>query len=703
MTTIAGGRWAAGAVLLLSLLAGLGFDSVWVTTPRQFLFDSYQRIKPRQINRLPAIIIDIDESSVQALGQWPWPRTLTAKLVDAVASRGPLSIAFDIFMPEADRLSPGNVAALHPRLGAGLRAALSELPSNDQILGETLRHHPVVLAWAGLHGFDDGGVQPGSNSAAVMGERPALVAGLATYDTVLVNVPDVEAGGFGFGLVNTERDPDGVVRQVPLVMRVADKTVPSLAFEALRVGVGVNWITLLGDESALTGVQLGDASFDTDSSGKITLYYSKPDPRRRYSAVAVLNGDVPKDAFAGKIAFIGVTALGLTDVVSTPVDGRMDGVEVHVQVIENLLDGEQLIRPSYALVLESGLLASLGILLLVVLPRVTVAAGAILVVVVSGCLVAGSFVAFSVYHHLFDVTYPATTLAVMYVLTLASMLAQSNRDRRALDIALQRQRVERARLAGELDAARDIQLGMLPTQAAFDQLPGSIRLHAFLQPAREVGGDLYDVCMLDDRHVFFLIGDVTGKGVPASLFMALSKALCKNVALRTGAQVGLVTREVNRAISRENPAELFVTAIAGVIDTETGSGELCIAGHDSPMVFKPGEVPRDLDGIGGPPLCVVDDFDYPTETFTLSPGETLLLWTDGVGEAQAPASANDKDTLNLYGRERLRALVASLAEGIVPSQVVERIYREVKQFSGGEEMTDDVAIMAIQYLGVNAR
>lgn len=365
--TKAGGRWAAAVVLMVSVVAGLGVKSGWMTKPRQFLFDSYQRIKPRQIKRLPAVIIDIDERSLDELGQWPWPRTLTAKLVDAVGALEPLAIAFDIIMPEVDRLSPANVAALHPAMGDSLRQALAALPSNDQVLGETLRRHPVVLAWAGLHDTDDR-IGPEAAPVPFMVEGPRLAPVLLDFDSVLANVPEIEAGGFGFGLVNTERDPDGVVRRVPLVMSLRGEPAPSLALEALRVAVGANWVTLLTDDSGLNAVQLGDARFDTDLSGGLTLYYSKTEPRRRYSAAAVLNRELPEGELAGRIAFIGVSALGLTDVVPTPVDGRMDGVEVHVQVIENLVDGERLIRPAYALRLETGVLVLGGLVLLVFCP-----------------------------------------------------------------------------------------------------------------------------------------------------------------------------------------------------------------------------------------------------------------------------------------------------------------------------------------------
>ena len=140
-----GGRWGAALVLILSLAAGAGFETAPFSLAQRALFDFYQRLKPRAIQRIPAVIIDIDDRSLEELGQWPWPRTLTARLVEATARLGPLAIAFDIIMPEADRLSPANLAALHPDIDPDLTQQLADLPSNDMVLGEALRRHSVVL------------------------------------------------------------------------------------------------------------------------------------------------------------------------------------------------------------------------------------------------------------------------------------------------------------------------------------------------------------------------------------------------------------------------------------------------------------------------------------------------------------------------------------------------------------------------------
>jgi serine phosphatase RsbU (regulator of sigma subunit) len=250
-------------------------------------------------------------------------------------------------------------------------------------------------------------------------------------------------------------------------------------------------------------------------------------------------------------------------------------------------------------------------------------------------------------------------------------------------------------MAGELQAAREIQMGMLPDPRAIDSLPSNLEFHAFLEPAAEVGGDFYDAFMLDEYRFFFLIGDVAGKGVPASLFMALSKTLCKSIVLRehSGLEEWIIL--TNEALSRENPATLFITLLTGLIDVRTGVMELCNAGHEAPILLRLGEAPCCLDTVGGPPLCVLEDFHYTASRIQLQSYDTLVLITDGVTEAQ------DADQ-NLYGLPRALAYFAAMhtdenAPRLSVKSVCQGLYGDVKHFASGTPATDDITIMAVRF------
>jgi serine phosphatase RsbU (regulator of sigma subunit) len=294
---------------------------------------------------------------------------------------------------------------------------------------------------------------------------------------------------------------------------------------------------------------------------------------------------------------------------------------------------------------------------------------------------------------LLDVAGPGLGIALTYGAMLGVTLTVAQGQRRALRRQLEAEREAAARVAGELQAARRIQMGILPAPATVLRGDDRIALYAFLEPARVVGGDLYDFFRLDGDRLFFLVGDVSGHGVAGSLFMAVSKALCKSAALRSGG-LGAMMRESNTEISRDNPEALFVTVWAGLLDARTGRLEYCNAGHEPAWLLGPGGAPtsRALAEGSGPPLCVIDDFPYATGSYAMRPGETLCLVTDGVTEAFDAAGQP-------YGRARLGAVLAALPPAASAREVGEAIGGDVARFAAGAEPSDDLTVLVVRWSG----
>ncbi|MGH8649724.1 MAG: PP2C family protein-serine/threonine phosphatase, partial [Burkholderiales bacterium] len=192
--------------------------------------------------------------------------------------------------------------------------------------------------------------------------------------------------------------------------------------------------------------------------------------------------------------------------------------------------------------------------------------------------------------------------------------------------------------------------------------------------------------------LFFLVGDVSGKGMPASIFMALSKALYKSAALRSLPDLGRTMAEANAEITRENPEFLFVTLVACMLDVETGELAYCNAGHELPRAIAPdGRKVRQLEG-GGPPLCTLENFPYQTAHARIAPGESLVLVSDGVPEAMTASG-------EMFGRERLARLLSTMPAGLSAEKRVNAVNDEVRRFAAGAEMADDVTVLVVRWLG----
>jgi sigma-B regulation protein RsbU (phosphoserine phosphatase) len=249
----------------------------------------------------------------------------------------------------------------------------------------------------------------------------------------------------------------------------------------------------------------------------------------------------------------------------------------------------------------------------------------------------------------------------------------------------------RERVEGELSAARDIQVGMLPR--AFPPFPDrrDLDIYALLESAKQVGGDLYEYVLIDENRLFFVVGDVAGKGVPAALFMAMSTTLFKAHAL-SALSTGEIMERVNNELARENAAEMFVTAFAGILDLRDGMVEYSDGGHEAPFIVRADGTVDRLAKHQGMALGVFEGLPYQTDRFGLRPGDALVLFTDGVSEA---TDANDE----LYTTARMeRALAAARSERSA-RLIAEGLAESVRGFVGAVPQSDDIAILVVCYEG----
>ena len=667
--------WPAWAIMtavavLISLATG--------EQTRQFLFDTWQRASPRVVAAQKVRVVLIDGESLSAVGPWPWSRYYLARLTEDIAKQDPTIIAFDILFPEADRARPDLFAKLYPELTPAAASEVSSLPSMDQIFGQVIGQAPVVIARAGASdGIRDGRAL--TVDARIEGSPPQDID---IWPAAITAIPELEGTALGHGLVNGQPDSDGVVRAVPMIMRVAGRPMPGFALEIARLSL---------DEQSLRvspqAVEVAGRRIPVDARGRMHFRFGKFPEANIVSAAAILSHSVPANYFQGKIVLIGLAAEGTSDIVATPLVGENFGVVVQAEAVDSILGGGWLARPSWAGPSEWVLAAGLALLALAAAwggkwPRIALAISFV-------ALPVASWLAFDRLSLLLDATRPFEIGGAALAGVVLGLFADSRRERERLREALVQEQVMAAKTEGELQAAREIQMSMVPPRSALAAIDPRLDADALLEPARSVGGDLFDLARLDNDRIGFLIGDVTGKGVPAALFMAMSKALTSFVLNRENADLGRAIASVNEELLRGGAEALSVTMVIGILDLPTGAVSLICAGHEDPATLS-------LDGAveshrleGGPPLGLVE-YAYPVEALTLSPGQTLVLVTDGITEAQ------DKDG-TLYGRQQVLAEICRNAGGA--TQLCEGLRDAVRSFEDGIEPTDDLTVMALRYLG----
>ncbi len=412
-------RFGYGRALAVTLLCLMVAVRIWDPPPVEALrlqtFDAFQVMRPREaLPQRPIMIVDIDEASLDALGQWPWPRTRIADLVTRLTAEGAVVIAFDIVFAEPDRLSPGLVADALPQIDSATRDALRALPSNDDVLAGAMRASRVVLGQTAL-----AGAPPRSGAAlpqtgfGVRGPDPSEF--LATFPALLRNVPSLEEAAAGRGLFTILPERDGIVRRVPMVLKAEGSLVATLSLDILRVLTGGGSILVRSEAAGVAGIQLPGFEIPTDSYGQVWVHFSPHDPGRFVSAKDVLAGTSAPGLFRNKIVLVGTSAIGLLDIKTTPIDRSMPGVEVQAQLLENALTHTTLISPNYATVIELLVTIAVGLAIILYAPIL----GAVNLLLFG--MVVAAFLAFASWHRyaqsgiLLDASFPLGSSFLIYL------------------------------------------------------------------------------------------------------------------------------------------------------------------------------------------------------------------------------------------------------------------------------------------------
>lgn len=370
---------------------------------RRATFDTYQTIFPRQRVSAPAIIVEIDDKSLQRVGQWPWPRDTMANLIDRIVAGGASAIAIDVFFSEPDRASPERIADRLRRTHPEIANQLAAIRGNDDILAEAIARAPTVLGVVGLH-------YGGSASTAQV--EPGAATPFRIYPDSIRSIPPIDGAAKGHGLVNAERE-GGVVRRMPLVGVAAGEQLLSLGLESLRIAAGASAYDLSERGDALE-IGFGEVRSVVQRDGMAWLHFSPSMTERYVSAADVLESRFPPAVLRGAIALIGVSATGLGDVQTTAGGQRMPGVEVHAQLIENVVDRALLFRPRWGPWVEA-LAFAIGAALIFFAGQ-RLAARYALVALLTGCLaiaLAGA-VAFVWGRMLFDAALPIVAFVLLF-------------------------------------------------------------------------------------------------------------------------------------------------------------------------------------------------------------------------------------------------------------------------------------------------
>ncbi|WP_300055330.1 CHASE2 domain-containing protein [uncultured Roseobacter sp.] len=411
-------------IAIFGLLCGLMIriaDPPPIAALRNATFDLYHQSKPRDLTPLPVAILDVDDRSIEEIGQWPWPRNRIADLVDNAAALGAVAIGFDIIFAEPDRLSPPQIAADNPDMPDDLAAQLAALQDHDQILAEAFARSRVILGQTSVRTYAGNRIEKramADAAHALIGPDPR--PHLMTFPDIVQNLPELEASAAGRGMFSTRPDPDGIYRRVPLVMSVQGEIRLGLAAELLRIATGGEPFIVRTNDAGVEGVVLARQLIPTAQDGTVWPYLTASSQSRYVSATDLLNDRLPQDRLLGHLLLVGTSAIGLEDFRATPLGVPMAGVEIHAQVLENIMSESLLIRPNYTIAIElltTGILCLLVVVFAPSLAARTMIASSLVLMTGYGAI---SYYLFHGQRILLDPSFPilATALAIILISTV---------------------------------------------------------------------------------------------------------------------------------------------------------------------------------------------------------------------------------------------------------------------------------------------
>ena len=586
------------------------------------------------------VIIGIDDEAFDILGPYnTWDRNIIASALEALASdpeKKPAVTAIDVlYIGNTSQQADDRLAEAAADLGNVVTATVAEF-------GES-------VTW------DENGHASSIDTSAVIG-----------YEEPFDGLREVSVQGH----INAMTDQDGILRHALLYVEPDGEKVYSMASQTARI-----FMEQRGEELQLPPVN-SMGHFYVPFTGKPGAYYDG------VSIAWLLQGKVPADYWSGKIVLIGPYAPALQDSYFTSINkgAPMYGVEFQANVIQSLIEGnfkaEAADLPQLVILFLLSFAVMVFFLRLKVLIGEAICAGSVIITFGASVLL---YKLGLVVHPLWI---PAGIIA-LNIIALALHYIKAAKERQALAL-------EKERIGAELALATRIQANALPKE--FPPFPdrNEFDVYASMTPAKEVGGDLYDFFMKDDDHLVLVIGDVSGKGFPAALFMMLAMTLIHHVAMHEDSP-GKILTLVNEEICQRNPEEMFVTVWLGILEISTGKLTAANAGHEYPALKKPDEdfeLLKDKHGfvIGG-----MEGVRYREYEVQLEPGTKIFVYTDGVAEA------TDSNEV-LFGTDRMLEALRSVQDES-PEGILDKVRSSVDAFVGKAPQFDDLTMLCLEYTG----
>ena len=627
-------------------------------------YDLYQNIFEEDFSTNKVVIVDIDEKSIEKIGQFPWRRDVYSTILENLNSAEASVIAFDIFFSEEDTQNP-------VKIFKEFNLNSENILNSDELFLSSIKNSNVILPLVGAtKEVKKNNFSPKAN-IITKGEDPLNY--LYNYQGYISSLDKFNNAAKGLGSISIIDSEDGILRYVPLILNIDNEIIPSLSLEAVRLYNKEKSYLIQTDQSGIQLIKTRSTNFLTDENGLNYVKFKKLPTNTYVSASDIYENNFDQTNIKDKIVLIGSSAEGVFDLVKIPTGKIVPGVQVHANIIENILS-KDFLKINYVTKIVENIILLISLIVILVIVNYFKPIYSILNYILLIIILFSISILFYKENYFVEVYNIVLFNSLLFIYLLYSRFVEENKS------SIENEKKQLV-LKKEREIAGEVQKKLFPIEKNIENF-----VYAKNVPARDVSGDYYDYIKVSDEEIYFTLADVSGKGIKAGMLMANASSVFKSFS-KLKFPINQLAQNINNQVKESSYKGMFITAVIGKINIVKKEIEFVNFGHESIMSFDLKDKSFSYIEAAHPPLGLMplkSSSLIKTSIMDMN-NKKIFIYTDGVTEGYID---NDKEfTIKGIEKEIL---------GRQSFDIKEIIDVITDKLNNRENLRDDITMMGIQ-------
>ncbi len=627
-------------------------------------YDYFQTLFEENFSTNKIVIIDIDETSIENIGQFPWRRDVYSKILNNLNLAETSVIAFDIFFSEEDTQNP-------TKIFQEFNLNSENILNSDQLFLESINNNNVILPLVGASKEIKKNKFSSKANIITKGENPLNY--LYNYQGYISSLDKFNNAAKGLGSISIIDSEDGILRYVPLILNIDEKIIPSLSLETVRLYNKEKSYLIQTDQSGIQSIQTRTTNFNINENGLNFVKFKKIPKNTYISASDIYQNNFDQEALKDKIVLLGSSAEGVFDLVKIPTGKIVPGVQVHANIIENILS-KDFLKINYLTKITENIVLLISLLVVLIIANYFKPIYSILNYAILLLLLFLISILFYKQNYFVEIYNIILFNSLLFIYLLYSRFVEENKS------SIENEKKQLV-LKKEREIAGEVQKKLFPTEKNIENF-----VYAKNIPARDVSGDYYDYIKVSDDEIYFTLADVSGKGIKAGMLMANASSVFKSFS-KLKFPINQLAQNINNQVKESSYKGMFITAVIGKLNITSKEVEFVNFGHESIMCFEKTSNSFSYIKAEKPPLGLLNIKDANTiNTNKLNLNDkNIFIYTDGVTEGYI----EDEKEFTVKGIED--EILKNKSSNI--KEIIEII---TKKLNNREYLRDDITMMGLQ-------